>query len=58
MGNNATVRTDEDELCALHLRNLLEGRRGDSRAVCQVILGVAMLCASTIQIDRIWIDAI
>jgi len=39
MGNNATVRTDEDELCALHLRNLLEGRRGDSRAVCQVILG-------------------
>ena len=38
MGNNATVRTDEDELCALHLRNLLEGRRGDSRAVCQVIM--------------------
>jgi len=23
MGNNAKVRTDEDELCALHLRNLL-----------------------------------
>ena len=25
MGNNAVVRTEEDELCALHLRNLLEG---------------------------------
>jgi 2-phosphosulfolactate phosphatase len=39
MGNNAAVRTDEDELCALHLRNLLEGRRGNTRALCQVILG-------------------
>jgi 2-phosphosulfolactate phosphatase len=38
MGNNATVRTDEDELCALPLRILLEGRRGDARAVSQVIL--------------------
>jgi len=38
MGNNATVRTDEDELCALHLRNLLEGRRGDANAVRLVIL--------------------
>jgi 2-phosphosulfolactate phosphatase len=32
MGNNAVVRTDEDELCALHLRNLLEGRLGDVSA--------------------------
>jgi 2-phosphosulfolactate phosphatase len=38
MGNNAIVRTDEDELCALHLRNLLEGRRGDAHAVRQAIL--------------------
>ena len=38
MGNDATVRTDEDELCALHLRNLLEDRRGDAHAVRQVIL--------------------
>jgi len=38
MGKNATVRTDEDELCALHLRNLLEGRAGDANAVRQVIL--------------------
>jgi 2-phosphosulfolactate phosphatase len=38
MGNNAKVRTDEDELCALHLRNLLEGRPGDADAVRQVIL--------------------
>jgi 2-phosphosulfolactate phosphatase len=38
MGNKATVRTDEDELCALHLRNLLEGRMGNAEAVRQVIL--------------------
>jgi len=38
MGNNAMTRTDEDELCALHLRNLLEGRPGNPEAVRQVIL--------------------
>jgi 2-phosphosulfolactate phosphatase len=38
MGNNATVRTDEDEVCALHLRNLLEGRPGNIEAVRQMIL--------------------
>lgn len=38
MGNNAVERTDEDELCAIHLRNLLEGRPGNAEAVRQVIL--------------------
>jgi 2-phosphosulfolactate phosphatase len=38
MGRDGTVRTDEDELCALHLRNLLEGREGDPDAVRRVIL--------------------
>lgn len=38
MGKNAVERTDEDELCALHLRNLLEGRRGNPEAVRQMIL--------------------
>ncbi len=38
MGNNGVIRTDEDELCALHLRNLLEGRPGNPEAVRQVIL--------------------
>ena len=38
MGNNAVMRTDEDELCALHLRNLLEGRPGSPDGVRQVIL--------------------
>lgn len=38
MGKNALERTDEDELCALHLRNLLEGRTGDGDAVRGVIL--------------------
>lgn len=38
MGNNAVTRSDEDELCALHLRNILEGRPGNGDAVRQVIL--------------------
>jgi len=38
MGKNGATRTDEDELCALHLRNLLEGRDGDAEAVRRVIL--------------------
>jgi len=38
MGNNATSRADEDELCALHLRNLLEGRSGNPQAVREMIL--------------------
>jgi 2-phosphosulfolactate phosphatase len=38
MGKNAVVRTDEDELCARHLRNLLEGRSGDAGAVRELIL--------------------
>jgi 2-phosphosulfolactate phosphatase len=38
MGKNARERTDEDELCALHLRNLLQGRPGDPAAVRAMIL--------------------
>jgi 2-phosphosulfolactate phosphatase len=38
MGNNGAERTDEDELCAIHLRNLLQGRSGDVQAVRQLIL--------------------
>jgi 2-phosphosulfolactate phosphatase len=38
MGKNASTRTDEDELCALHLRNLLEGRHGNAEAVRELIL--------------------
>jgi 2-phosphosulfolactate phosphatase len=38
MGNRAVQRTDEDELCAIHLRNLLEGRSGNAEAIRQVIL--------------------
>jgi 2-phosphosulfolactate phosphatase len=41
MGKNAVERTDEDELCALHLRNLLEGRPGDPDAVRRLILAGA-----------------
>jgi 2-phosphosulfolactate phosphatase len=38
MGDNGIIRTDEDELTAIHLRNRLEGRPGDKQAVRQVIL--------------------
>jgi 2-phosphosulfolactate phosphatase len=38
MGDNGIKRTDEDELCATHLRNRLEGRPGDPDAVRRLIL--------------------
>lgn len=38
MGSEGVARSDEDELCALHLRNLLEGRPGNPAAVREVIL--------------------
>ena len=41
MGKNAVARTDEDELCALHMRNVLEGRNGNKRAVRELILAGA-----------------
>jgi len=38
MGDNGIKRTDEDELCAIHLRNRLEGRPGDPDAIRRLIL--------------------
>ena len=38
MGWNARVRTDEDELCALYLRNLMQGRRPDPEAIRRLVL--------------------
>lgn len=38
MGSEGRVRTDEDELCALHLRNRLHGRPGNPAAVRDLIL--------------------
>jgi len=38
MGDNGLKRTDEDEVCAMHLRNRLEGRPGDPEAVRRLIL--------------------
>ena len=37
MGDNGIRRTDEDELCAIHLRNRLEGRASDGEAVRRVV---------------------
>jgi 2-phosphosulfolactate phosphatase len=41
MGENGRKRTDEDELCAIHLRNRLEGRPSDPEAVRRLILAGA-----------------
>jgi 2-phosphosulfolactate phosphatase len=38
MGDNGIKRTDEDELCAIHLRNRLEGSRSDADAIGRLIL--------------------
>lgn len=38
MGWNARVRTDEDEQCALYLRNRMQGRRPDPEAVRKLVL--------------------
>ena len=37
MGRAGRVRTDEDELCALYLRNLLEGRPSDEQAIATLV---------------------
>jgi 2-phosphosulfolactate phosphatase len=38
MGGEGLKRTDEDEVCAIHLRNRLEGRLGDREAIRRLIL--------------------
>ena len=38
MGDQGVVRSDEDEQCALYLRNLLEGREPDPDALRQLIM--------------------
>jgi 2-phosphosulfolactate phosphatase len=38
MGLDGKVRTDEDDLCAIHLRNLLQGRPGSITGTREVIL--------------------
>ena len=41
MGAEAKERTDEDEQCALYIRNLLQGRRPDREAVRSLVLAGA-----------------
>jgi 2-phosphosulfolactate phosphatase len=41
MGVAGTRRSDEDEQCALYLRNLLQGRRPDPEAVRTLVLAGA-----------------
>ena len=41
MGADAAARTDEDEQCALYIRNLLQGRRPDPKAVRELVMAGA-----------------
>lgn len=41
MGDSGLVRTDEDELCALYLRNLLQGRTPDPGCLRRLVLAGA-----------------
>jgi 2-phosphosulfolactate phosphatase len=43
MGDNGVTRGDEDELCAIHLRNLLEGRPSHGRGIREVVLAGARI---------------
>lgn len=43
MGDNGVTRNDEDELCAIHLRNLLQGRPGHVQGIREVILAGARI---------------
>ena len=38
MGLEATIRSDEDELCALFIRNLLQGRKPNIQSVKNLVL--------------------
>ena len=38
MGDGGKIRTDEDEQCALYMRNLLEGRSPDPEAVRSLVM--------------------
>ena len=38
IGDRGAYRSDEDEQCALYLRNLLEGRKPDSSAVRALVM--------------------
>lgn len=47
MGDGGKIRTDEDEQCALYMRNLLEGRQPDRAAVRTLV----MACDQAVKYD-------
>ena len=47
MGNGGKIRTDEDEQCALYMRNLLQGRTPDPNAVRSLV----MSCDQAVKYD-------
>ena len=55
MGENGRRRSSEDEICALYLRDLLEGRRGNPEAARQMILAGAEVTKFD-DASRPWLD--
>ena len=55
MGEEGRVRSSEDEICALYLRNLLEGRQGNPEAARQMILSGGE-AAKFKDVNRPWLN--
>jgi 2-phosphosulfolactate phosphatase len=55
MGENGSRRSSEDEICALYLRNLLEGRQGNPEAARQMILSGGE-AAKFKDVNRPWLN--
>ena len=55
MGEEGRVRSSEDEICTLYLRNLLEGRQGNPEAARQMILSGGE-AAKFKDVNRPWLN--
>ena len=55
MGEEGRIRSSEDEVCALYLRNLLEGRRGNPDAARHMILSGGEV-AKFNDVNRPWLN--
>jgi 2-phosphosulfolactate phosphatase len=55
MGEEGRIRSSEDEVCALYLRNLLEGRRGNPDAARQMVLSGGEV-AKFNDVNRPWLN--
>ncbi len=55
MGEEGCIRSSEDEVCALYLRDLPEGRRGNPEAARQMILSGGK-AAKFNDVNRPWLN--